>query len=116
MKVVYVAHPFTGNEEENRDDAREIVAGLYGSNPDADTVYINPLDNFAAADFAGVGYEKAMKCCLELVARADAVLVCPGWEESKGCRMEVEHAIKLGKPVAPVELTARFVEIKEPEE
>lgn len=36
---------------------------------------------------------------LEAMRRCDAVFACPGWEESKGTKGEIEEANKLGIPV-----------------
>lgn len=35
--------------------------------------------------------------CLPLLDRCDAILMMPGWEHSKGSRMEYEYAGKAGK-------------------
>ena len=44
MKIVYLSHPYTGNESINKGDAREMCAELKEEHPD--WCIVNPLDNF----------------------------------------------------------------------
>ena len=44
MKLVYVSHPFTGNEVENRQDARALCSDLKEEHKE--WCLINPRDNF----------------------------------------------------------------------
>lgn len=37
--------------------------------------------------------------CIPLLNRCDAVLMLPGWENSKGTLMELEQARAIGKPI-----------------
>ena len=95
MKMIYMSHPFTGNEEKNREAARESQIGLVKSNPGA--CIINPIDLFAGM-FAGGpnGYTKILACCLEVLGRCDMIVMCKGWEKSTGCRAERAFAIQKG--------------------
>jgi hypothetical protein len=43
--------------------------------------------------------EEWLKVCLSLMERCDFVVLIPGWEDSPGAQVEVEHAHKCGIPV-----------------
>ena len=99
MKMIYMSHPFTGNEEKNREAARESQIGLVKSNPGA--CIINPIDLFAGM-FAGGpnGYTKILACCLEVLGRCDMIFMCTGWKSSAGCKAELALALQKGIEVA----------------
>ena len=43
--------------------------------------------------------ETAIAIDNEILRRCDAVLLCPGWQDSKGTLAEIDLAASLGKPV-----------------
>lgn len=92
MKWYYISHPYTGNEEENRKKAADVQRHLHEMY--ADIMCINPLAMFAP--LAALSYEKIMTYCLEVMQPADAVIMCRGYEKSRGCMREYEAA-KQGK-------------------
>lgn len=100
MKVVYVSHPFTGNEETNRAASMRITRELAERHPEI--VFINPLAVFAAAGAAGLSYEQIMAQCLALLERCDEMILCEGWKWSKGCKMEYNHAIEREIPIKKI--------------
>ena len=95
MKTIYVAHPFRGDPEGNREKAREKVILLKEQHPDC--CFLSPLDAFRWAD--GFSDYDVLEMCKELVIRCDGVYMCKGWEASMGCRMEEGLARFLGKEV-----------------
>ena len=95
MKWYYISHPYTGNEEENRKKAADVQRHLHGMY--ADIMCINPLAMFAP--LAELSYEKIMAYCLEVLRQADAVIMCRGYEKSRGCMREYEAAKRKGIPV-----------------
>lgn len=97
MKLVYVSHPFTGNEVENRQDARETCAQLKEEHPD--WCIVDPLGMFAWLDYVKISYEDALKMCIAVLERCDAIYLCQGWDDSKGCREERKAAKNKGLEV-----------------
>ena len=95
MKWYYISHPYTGNEEENRKKAADVQRHLHEMY--ADIVCINPLAMFAP--LAALSYEKIMTYCLEVMQPADAVIMCRGYEKSRGCMREYEAAKQGGKTI-----------------
>ena len=93
MKWYYISHPYTGNEEENRKKAADVQRHLHEMY--ADIVCINPLAMFAP--LAALSYEKIMTYCLEVMQPADAVIMCRGYEKSRGCMREYEAAKQEGR-------------------
>ena len=95
MKWYYISHPYTGNEEENRKKAADVQRHLHEMY--ADIMCINPLAMFAP--LADLSYEEVMTYCLEALRQADAVIMCKGYEKSRGCMREYEAAKREGIPV-----------------
>ena len=95
MKWYYISHPYTGNEEENRKKAADVQRHLHEMY--ADIMCINPLAMFAP--LAALSYGKIMTYCLEVMQPADAVIMCRGYEKSRGCMREYEAAKQGGKTI-----------------
>lgn len=91
MERYYLSHPFTGNEDENKADADQIRAALKEAHPGI--CFMNPLGMFGNKD---TDYCTALADALELLSACDAVIFCPGWEESTGCRAEKAFAMQQG--------------------
>jgi len=92
MEMVYISHPYTGDEEKNMENARQIRERLQYDNPD--DCYICPVGMFG--DKEDPDYCRTLARCMELESRCDTVVFCDGWEESTGCRAEMAVAIMLG--------------------
>ena len=97
MKMVYVSHPFSGNEWNNRLDARVTCAQLKEEHQD--WCIVDPLGMFAWLDYVKISYEDALKMCIAVLERCDAIYLCQGWNDSRGCRKEREAAKSKGLEV-----------------
>lgn len=71
MKKIFVSHPFTGNEKQNRSDAAGIVASLQYENPNMQ--FINPLEVFRPMEGLCADYV-IMATCMNLIR--GAMLYC----------------------------------------
>ena len=91
MKRYYVSHPFTGDEKANLADAERIRAELKARHPHI--CFMNPLGMFGDEN---ADYCTALADALELLSCCEAIILCPGWEKSTGCRAEKAYAIHTG--------------------
>lgn len=94
MFTVYLSHPFTGNEKQNKKEARMIARSIVHFNPDI--VVINPLDSFKYTVKTEMEYDDIMQHALELMRRSDALVLTGEWTGSKGCLQEYTEAKESG--------------------
>ena len=64
MIAIYLSHPFTGNEEENRRQARAYAAEIAHKRPDI--LIVNPLDamQHATAVFRRLGNDRGVNVAM----------------------------------------------------
>lgn len=91
MKLVYLSHPYSGDEAANRSRAARISARLAVERPEL--VILNPLRCFEDFSFP---YEEMLARCFSLLSRCDEIWMCCGWEESAGCTRELHFAQRSG--------------------
>jgi hypothetical protein len=103
--VIYISGPITGIENNNRDAfyARETeLINKLETIPKSEREIINPMRIAAEVNYEWRYKRKApawadyMRACLKELARADFITFLPGWEESKGARLEKEISYALG--------------------
>ena len=90
MRLIYIAHPYTGDESKNRADAEQIAASLAKKFPTV--VFINPLNVFRHLKKAETSYDDTLAQCIALMEKCDGVIMTGDWKDSEGCRREYEHA------------------------
>lgn len=88
MKLIYLAHPY-GGEDENIIKALSWEAYLFAPN----THVLNAVYYFSTYKRIKEEHE-IMKMCLDMVTRCDELWVAPGWEDSPGCKAEIAQATK----------------------
>lgn len=92
---VYVAHPY-GGKAENKEKVNDIMRGLVMG--DADNVYLSPIDNFGMLYFDDE-YSKGLHICLRMLDKCGQLVLCDGWETSKGCIGEWAYATAKKIPI-----------------
>ena len=95
MKMMYISHPFTGNEAMNRINATRVKKTLQLTY--SNICFVNPIDEFG--DNENLKYCAALSLAMELLSRCDGVIFCQGWENSVGCRAEMAFALKPGMAI-----------------
>ncbi|MFA6661456.1 MAG: DUF4406 domain-containing protein [Bacilli bacterium] len=90
MKKIYVAHPY-GGKDENRIDVEKIVLQLTAENPNI--LYISPI-HATGYLYNVLSYDDGMRYCYALLDCCDELLLCNGWQDSKGCSLEEEYAMR----------------------
>lgn len=90
MKIIYVAHPY-GGEESNKEKVEKYIEKFIKE--DENNVYLSPI-HATGYQYFWVDYEKGMEYCLEMLSRCDELWLCGDWENSRGCNMEFDFALK----------------------
>ena len=92
---IYIAHPYTGNEERNRERALKAEELLREATPNAE--FFNFVGRLSK-QFKPLRYVEVMNRCLAELASCDGIVLCGKWEDSPGCRMEAKTARELQLP------------------
>lgn len=97
-KVVYIAGPMAGKKDLNRAAFNEMERKL--AKLGAKTVY-NPvrLAAFAFDGTRGMTREEIMRQDVSDLMHCDVAVFLPGWNRSRGAKLEHELAEQLGIPV-----------------
>lgn len=95
MKLIYLAHPF-GGKQENVEQVEKIIKHLYREY--LDCAFYSPIHatGFLYNEFS---YLEGMEHCFEVLSRCDELWLCPGWQDSRGCNMEYAYAKAKGMPI-----------------
>jgi len=96
---VYLSGPMTGLPDFNYPTFNKVAERLRGLGYDV----TNPAENFGGRPDHPGGRSAYMRLDVGHVLDADAVAVLPGWEKSRGARLEVAVALELGLPVIDAE-------------
>jgi hypothetical protein len=95
VKIAYVAHPFLGKRSNVR-KVEKIIKRLLPKYPGY--VFYSPL-HATGFYYHDVPYQLGMEHCLTLLSKADELWLCEGWQQSRGCNMEVRFARDNGIPI-----------------
>ena len=95
MKLIYIAHPFGGNQE-NVEKAQLIITKLLHKHPDC--TFYSPL-HATGFFYSQLTYLDGMEHCFEALSRCDELWLCEGWKDSRGCNMEYGFAKAKGIPI-----------------
>jgi hypothetical protein len=89
LKIYYLAHPYSGDKRDNVKKSIKITNDLL----DRGHTIFNPLTHSHPLDKE---YKREPKFWYELdlmfLKKCDGIIMAPGWERSKGCRMELKEA------------------------
>ena len=94
---IYIAGPMTGLPEHNFPAFHAAAKRLRQAGWEA----VNPADNFGGR--TDLPRESYLRADIELLAQCDAVAMLPGWEDSRGAKLEYLMAWELSMPVFDAE-------------
>ncbi len=100
MKLVYIAHPF-GGKQENIADVEKTIKDLLCCH--LDTSFYSPL-HATGFFYDDMTYLNGTEHCFEALSRCDELWLCDNWEDSRGCNMEYAYAKARGMKIRYVEL------------
>lgn len=98
--LIYTAGPYsadTDHEIQNNIDTATLVAAKLWERGHA---VICPHANTAHFEkFCEATYDQYLVGDLQIITRCDAMVMLPGWEDSKGAKLEHQRAQELGLPI-----------------
>jgi len=94
--LIYVAGPYRGNVDKNVQAARDCAIALWGA---GHAVICPHANTYRMDEGTGITSDDLIKGDLNMLARCDAIMMLPGWEDSEGATIELKHADALGIPI-----------------
>lgn len=92
--VVYLAGPITGLPDCNRAAFRDAATALRAAGREV----VNPHE----LGLDGAPWQACMDVCLAQLVRCAEIHLLPGWQHSRGARLELMVAIALGLRIVPI--------------
>jgi len=89
---IYISGPITGTSD-FRERFRTAAERLTKLGID----FVNPAELYKT--MPGAAHVDYIKVCKSMISTCDAMMVLPGFNDSKGCMAEYELAKKLGLPI-----------------
>ena len=102
MAIYYVAHKFSGKQE-NLERAKKITHDLQVN--DLENTYICPLLTFSHLQYGEIGYDAEMELCIDLLSECQKLIVASDFLYSKGVQKEIDFANLVGMEVEYLENT-----------
>ncbi|MFW9971326.1 MAG: DUF1937 family protein [Candidatus Odinarchaeota archaeon] len=95
-KLYYVAHPYTYNENNNFEKVNRICNELI----DLGYIILSPISmNHPLHQLKQREKDFWYGFDLKLLERCDGIILCQGWEASRGCCIEFERGKRLGMEI-----------------
>lgn len=100
MRAVYVCHPYASDPQGNTEIVRNLCLDLSGIYEDV--LFVAPHVAFSFLEEKKTcTREKAMRMCIDLLDRCDALLLCTS-EITSGMAEEIDYSIDNGIPIIEV--------------
>lgn len=96
---IYLSGPITGTDN-YRENFQEAVKRL---NNEGQYDIINPAELCQVMPAATTSWEDYLQICVHLLEMADAIVMLPGWRESRGAQREYGFALASDKIIWEME-------------
>jgi len=106
LQLMYISLPMTGIENENKE--LEDKAAVKAESMGYITVVPSELTKYVRQEVNDPMYKHYLGYDLWCLGRCDAMLLCPGWEKSKGCKIEVRFAIENNIPIYDYRISQEY--------
>lgn len=100
--TLYISGPMTGFKDFN-------YPAFYEAENELRKLGCTDTLNPARIDHQDTIWENCMRRAITFMMEADALILLPGWDKSKGARIEVDLALKIGMSVITLELFKELV-------
>lgn len=101
MEMIYISHPYTGNEKGNRKEAAQITKMLGKKYPYI--TFVNPLSVLLHLKDANLAYDTVLEQCKAVLEKCDGIIMAGDWNSSKGCveerNLAIEHRMVIWESV-----------------
>lgn len=103
-KLWYFAHPYSSSEPDGRSKNFHLCNQRAVQLLDAGYHIFSPISHsHPLQGVARNGSEFWLDLDASFMQRCDGLILAPGWETSKGCRVEQDYFSKAGKPILHLE-------------
>ena len=86
-RIIYVSHPFK-DRLSNLRAIESIVLALRKEYPNY--LFVSPSHTFSF-EYTEMSHEEGLKYCFWMLSKCDECWVFGDWENSRGCRVEIEY-------------------------
>lgn len=87
--LIYISHPY-GGQEANKQKIEQIIRRLVKEH--TEHTYVSPVHAFGFL-YNDVDYEYGLDMCLKLLYVCDKMLVFGDYQNSRGCKAEIEYCM-----------------------
>lgn len=96
--IIYLSGPITGTPQNNYPEFKKVEERMNA----VGLKVLVPHDFFEGMDTSEFKHNDYMRICIEKMMKATLIVTLKGWEDSVGCKMEINIARELNIPVQPV--------------